>query len=141
MTPFEMDGDLVCISSAHAVPDNVATDLLTLQSQGEQEFHEFVENRLHTKETSFHEPIKKKKVTTFTCLKKESVIKSKTSKEIKVTAQRNMFGQLLMVSQAHNIDLAKVTSYPLNHFPWSLATSEGSMMKTGNRRHRNTKTA
>ncbi|GFS21250.1 hypothetical protein ElyMa_001590200 [Elysia marginata] len=41
-----------------------------------------------------------------------------------------MFGQLLMVSQTHDIDLAKVMTYPLNLFPWSLATSDRSLMKT-----------
>ena len=35
-----------------------------------------------------------------------------------------------MVSQEHNLDLSNVLMYPLNPFPWSLATSDGSLMKT-----------
>ena len=35
-----------------------------------------------------------------------------------------------MVSQEHNLDLSKVLMYPLNPFPWSLATCDGSLMKT-----------
>lgn len=41
-----------------------------------------------------------------------------------------MFGQLLMLSQTHSIDLQKVMSYPLSAFPWSLPTSDASLMKT-----------
>ncbi|GFS24133.1 hypothetical protein ElyMa_001656200 [Elysia marginata] len=69
-------------------------------------------------------------MTTFSCLNKQKNKKSNEFKRIKVKAQRNMFGQLLMVSQTHDIDLAKVITYALNLFPWSLATSDGSLMKT-----------
>ncbi|GFS05580.1 hypothetical protein ElyMa_004685200 [Elysia marginata] len=132
VNPFEVDGGLICLSSGQSVLDDLATNLVSVQHQGEQEFDNFVEKRLQSKFVSFHDPIKKKKMTTFSCLNKQKKKNKKSNefKRIKVTAQRNMFGQLLMVSQTHDIDLAKVMTYPLNLFPWSLATSDGSLMKT-----------
>ena len=49
---------------------------------------------------------------------------------IKVTAQRNVFGQLLFLTQENNIDLLKVMAYPLGPVPWSLATADGMPIKT-----------
>ena len=40
------------------------------------------------------------------------------------------FGQLLVLSRKHNIDLNKVMTYPLNPVPWALATSDEQLMKT-----------
>lgn len=130
INPFEVDGALICLSSGHAVPDNVAAKLVTVQQQGEKEFNTFVERRLQAKSTSFHDPIKKKKLITFGTLNNQKFKKSGEAKNFQTTAQRNLFGQLLMVSQENNVDLAKVMMYPLNPFPWSLATSDGSLMKT-----------
>ncbi|GFR91519.1 hypothetical protein ElyMa_000845200 [Elysia marginata] len=101
VNPFEVDGGLICLSSGQPVPDDLATNLVSVQHQGEQEFHNFVEKRLQSKVVSFDDPIKKKKMTTFSCMNKQKNKKSNEFKRIKVTAQRNMFGQLLMVSQSN----------------------------------------
>ncbi|GFR82523.1 hypothetical protein ElyMa_004100400 [Elysia marginata] len=130
VNPFEVDGGLICLSSGQPVPDDLATNLVSVQHQGEQEFDNFGEKRLQSKVVSFHDPIKKNKMITFSCLNKQKNKESNEFKRIKVTAQMNMFGQLLIVSQTHYIDLAKVMTYPLNLFPWSSATSDGSLMKT-----------
>lgn len=53
MNRFEVDGDLTCLSSGHTVPDNLATNLATVQYQGEQEFETFEEKRLQSKVISF----------------------------------------------------------------------------------------
>ena len=41
---------------------------------------------------------------------------------MKLTAQRNVFGQLLLLSQENNLDLQKVMEYPLGPVPWALGT-------------------
>ena len=63
-------------------------------------------------------------------IKKTSIICSKNKKELKIIAQRNVYGQLLMTSQEHSIDLEKLFSYPLGPVPWSLATGDGRPEKT-----------
>ena len=49
---------------------------------------------------------------------------------LKLKAQRNIFGQLLMLSQENNLDLQKVMEFPLGPVPWSLATADGMPIKT-----------
>ena len=41
-------------------------------------------------------------------LKKTETIKNKSNKEIKITAQRNDYAQLLMLAQENNINLEKL---------------------------------
>ena len=57
-------------------------------------------------------------------------MKSTKSKTIKIEAQRDVFGQHLVLSQKHNIDLKQVKTYPLSLIPWALATSDGQFLKT-----------
>ena len=49
---------------------------------------------------------------------------------MKLTAQRNVFGQLLLLSQENNLDLQKVMEYPLGPVPWALGTADGMPIKT-----------
>ncbi|GFO06442.1 hypothetical protein PoB_003294700 [Plakobranchus ocellatus] len=58
--------------------------------------------------------------------------KSKISKnqELKITAQRNMFEQVLMLFTENGLDLQNMMEFPLGPMPWALATSDGFPMKT-----------
>ena len=53
-----------------------------------------------------------------------------TKKKVKTKALRNLFGQLLVLSQEHDIDLEKVLKYPLSPVPWTMATPDGVPLKT-----------
>ena len=44
--------------------------------------------------------------------------------------QRNLFGQLLILSHEHDIDMEKVLRYPLSPTPWSLASPDDLLLKT-----------
>ena len=64
-------------------------------------------------------------------MSKTAILKtSKTKQELKLKAQRNIFGQLLILSEENNLDLQKVMEYPLGPVPWSLATADGMPIKT-----------
>ena len=63
-------------------------------------------------------------------LKKTEAIKNKSNKEIKITAQRNVYAQLLMLVQENDIDLEKLFTFPLGPVPWPLATGDGMLTKT-----------
>lgn len=41
-------------------------------------------------------------------------------------AERNIFGQLVLLSVKHDIDIESTLSFPLSPVPWSLATQDGS---------------
>ena len=119
--------DLVNLASGKKVTDEVAFDILNIDKKGEASFNEFIELRLKTKKVEFYAPLTKSK--TFSSVSK--VVKVKTSKhEVKVKVQRNLLGQLLVLSQEHEIDMEKVLKYPLSPVPWSLAASDGLPLKT-----------
>ena len=63
-------------------------------------------------------------------LKKTETIKNKSNKDIKITAQRNVYAQLLMLAQENDIDLEKLFAFPLGPVPWPLATGDGMLVKT-----------
>ena len=89
--------DLVCISSGIKLADDATETLLHLEAQGKKSFEDFVTERLVKKTVLFHYPIKRQNVITFTSLAKQTKITSSKSKTIKITAQRDVFGQLQII--------------------------------------------
>ena len=132
INPFEMyeQDCLVCLSSGLKVPQEVAQGLVKLDEIGSNEHEKFIKERLYEKEISLHAPLKKKKLKTFAVLKKTITVKNKMNKEIKITAQRNIYAQLVMIAQANEIDIEKLFAYPLGPVPWPLATGDGMLAKT-----------
>ena len=57
-------------------------------------------------------------------------VKSSENKLVKVKAERNIFGQLVLLSVENNIELEITPSYPLGLVPFSLATADGMPSKT-----------
>jgi hypothetical protein len=57
-------------------------------------------------------------------------VTSKGNKVVKIAAQRKVFGQMLVLSEEHNVSLEKALSYPLSPMPWALATPDGLPAKT-----------
>ena len=77
----------------------------------------------------FHEPIKKRNRLSFHQQALSKTIKH-NGNSISIKAQRNVFGQLVLLSVQHNISLEKSLSYELSAISWSLATADGSPLKT-----------
>lgn len=128
--PFEVEREhLVCLSSGQKLPDDIADDLLKVEEVGKSSFEMFVKDRLQDKTTKFHTPLQKTKLKTFLTVSKSTTVKSSNS-FVKIKAQRNVFGQLLVLSQEHGIDMEKVLTYPLSPVPWSLASPDGMPLKT-----------
>ena len=50
---------------------------------------------------------------------------SSQNKMTQVRAERNVFGQLVLLSLEHDLDLQLTLSFPLGPVPWSLATADG----------------
>lgn len=130
LNPFDTDREhLVCISSGQKVPEDVANDLLKVEDIGKESFEEFLETRLKNKTTKFHNPLTKSKLKTFASASKSTPIKSPMN-VVKFKAERNVFGQLLILSQEHKVDMEKVLKYPLSPVPWSLSSPDGLPLKT-----------
>ena len=99
-------------------------------SVGEEATVEFIQQRLVEKSVKFHQPMHKLKLKTFEAMAVRKQLASSKQKTVKVKAERNLLGQLLMLCQTHDVCLDKLFTYPLAPIPWSLATADGSMCKT-----------
>ena len=103
-----------------------------MDATGKALFDRFFKNRSKEKTVNFHKPLEKAKTKTSNFTEKGN--KKKKLKEDKnqltIKAQRNLFGQLLVLSQEHSEDLQKVLQNPWTPMPWRLASSDGSPLKT-----------
>ena len=131
MNPFSVEEHgLYCLSSGMPAPESVQEALLSVDTSGKAAFNTFVTERLVNKALSFHAPLKKVGLKTFAAVHKTKTVKASSNKLLQVAAQRDIFGQLMMISQENNINLQKVMCYPLSPIPWSLATPDGMPAKT-----------
>ena len=91
--PFEMTGEdspLVSLSSGLQASKQVEDDMLTLQEVGRKQHQSFIKERLVTKSTSFHAPIKRNRKQNFASLSKTTSLKTSQKQYLKLKAQRNV---------------------------------------------------
>ena len=68
---------------------------------------DFIEDRLVKKTASFFDPVEKQRLKTFTSLAKYVKLTSFEKKSKQMRAERNVFGQLVLLSFKHNISTEK----------------------------------
>ena len=57
-------------------------------------------------------------------------VKSADGTVVQLSSHNEVFGKLLLISEARPINLQKVFTYPVGPIPWSLASSIGGLVKT-----------
>ena len=112
------------------MPDELSQSLLNAESLGAQEMKSFVNKRMHTSEVGFWEPLPKMKIKMFAVLSKKAKVKSADEKLVTVSADRNLFARLLIVSRSRDINLREVLRYELSSVPCALSHTDGSLRKT-----------
>ena len=90
---------------------------------------DFIQSRQVDKSVGFHNPIKRNKLNTFAVYEVKKKLTSSQNKISKIRAERNIFGQLVLLSTEHNVDLQLTLLFPLGPVPWSLVTAEGMPTK------------
>ena len=132
INPFTIEDKdtLHYLLSGAPVPSNVAKDILMSDEIVKKAHKQFVQDRLIDKTVSFHASVKKQNLKTFANQAKISLVQGKARKNIEITAERNVFGQLVILALQHELSLERVLSYPLGPVRWALATSDGAMIKT-----------
>ena len=128
--PDHSNDSLFCLSSGKPATADVTHDLLNYASLGDQAAGSFIKDRLVDRTTKFHDPMKKLSLHTFQSMAVSKTQTTDRKKVIRVKAERNLLGQLLLLSKSHDISFNKLFSYPLGPIPWSLATADGSFIKT-----------
>ena len=134
VNPFALhtleESQLYCVSSGCPATKEVEEALLNYTTKGEEAAADFIHTRLNNKTVDFHAPMKKMKLKTFADMAVTKKIPTSKQKTVTVRAERNLLGQLLILSQSHNISFEKLFKYSLSPIPWSLATADGTLAKT-----------
>ena len=130
VNPFGVNIDidnLVSLSSAIPLNDDIATNLLTVPQRGKEYQKKFHEERLIKRNVPFHDPIKRNEIKGF-----NSMIKKNSSTKKSVDVNRDILAHLLYLSNNKGkiIDFGKALEYPLSTVPLSLCNANGSMRKT-----------
>ena len=82
------------LSSAVALPDQIASDILSVRSVGEKEGQKFRLERLSSIKVIFHDPIKRRKLQLFSNSSKKVTIEQ-NKKMNSVEVSRNILGTLI----------------------------------------------
>lgn len=130
--PFSEDAgeELLNFATGVVLPTDIAENLIESTEKGCEQMDTFVKKRLDTSEESFWDPIPNLNIKTFSTTTKKTKIKTASDKFITVSADRDLFGRLLIVSNARKVNLKEVLSYELSTVPFALAHQDGSLRKT-----------
>jgi len=119
---------LFCLSSGQPALEDVAEDLLKYVDAGNHTAADFVQSRLLSCTSKFHDRMKKMSLKTFQAMAVKCTMSSTKKKAVEVKAERNLLGRLVVTRQ--EISLQRLFEYPLVPIPWALATADGALVKT-----------
>ena len=135
MNPFDCSlgsTKLYNLSSGVPVDETSCLGILSIKGDGEKRYHDFVDSRLLSEETKFHDPLTRSKYTLFKNFSRKVNMFERSGKLKAVEVNRNVFGTLLALSARSErlIDFQKALSYPLCFVSLSLANPDGSRRTT-----------
>ena len=116
--PFDCNPDstkLYNLSSGVPVDEASCLGILSIKGDGEKRYQDFVDNKLLSEETTFHDPLTRSKYTLFrSCSRKVNMLE-RSGKLKAVEVNRNVIGTLLALSARSErlIDFQKAVSYPV----------------------------
>ena len=134
LDPFDIGielTELVNLSSGIPLPDDIAVDILSIPTKGEQLANDFKDQRLKSTRKEFHTPITRNNYKLFKTATKTVV--AKTSNAVKtIEVNRNILGKLLYISANNDkpIDFETALKYPLSPIPLSICNADGSKRGT-----------
>ncbi|CAH3155351.1 unnamed protein product, partial [Pocillopora meandrina] len=117
---YREDVPLMNLATGVVMPEEISEQLIDAQCLGEARMKLFVSKRINTNEVGFWEPMEKMNIKTFASLSKKAKVKSVDEKLVTVSADRNLFGRLLIASRSRDIDLREVLKYELDSVPCAL---------------------
>ena len=127
--PFEPSEELVSLGSGYVADESLKRDLLDAKEKGSKALVSFITDRLLTDNVGLYETLTKLRLGTFRDVQKKASVRARGSNVI-LRADRNLFARLLVIGQSRQMDLRELLTHELGLFPWSLATSDGSLAKT-----------
>ena len=129
--PFSEESDsLSNIATGVVLPTDVAERLMTSVEKGQEQMNSFIQQRLNSNDVSFWHAIPSLKIKTFSSTMKKTTIKGTNEKLVAITEDRDLFGRLLIVSNARQVNLREILCFELSSVPYSLAHTDGTLRKT-----------
>ena len=111
-------------------PKNVTDRLIAAKKIGQRHINDFIKERLETNQKRFWDPFPQLKILTFASLTKTSKAKTSEEKAVSISADRDLFGRLIIAAKSRAIDLKEVFSYELSPVTFALAHKDGSLRKS-----------
>ncbi|KAI8521965.1 hypothetical protein Bbelb_017190 [Branchiostoma belcheri] len=130
MSPEEPD--LVSLSTGNVAPPEIVKDISEAHQMGEDAYLSFRTNRLEQDppEEKFHNKLTKLKLKTFSDVSTKKMKARGNTKEIILQADRNLFRQIILISESRQLRIQDVLAHPLGPLPWPLANPDGTLRKT-----------
>lgn len=129
--PFTEESDsLSNIAAGVVLPTDVAKQLLTSTEKGQEQMKGFIEQRLNSNDVSFWNAIPSLKIKTFSSTTKKTTIKGTTEKLVAITEDRDLFGRLLIIANARQVNLREILCFELSAVPYPLVHTDGTLRKT-----------
>ena len=130
--PFDVDAleegecqPLINIISGVLLPQPMTAALVASKTTGREQLKTFISKRLDTNEASFWDTLPHGNIKTLSFMSRKKTTKSAKDKAATATADRNVFGRLLIVAKARDVNLKDVLGYELLYVPYALAHSDG----------------
>ena len=116
-------------SSGRQASVEIAKDLTNLLESGQKLVNKFVQERFVDKTVKFHATLPRSSIKTFASPNKSVAMTTSQKQTFQLKILRNLLGQLLVLSETHELDFRKVLGYSLSPVPWSLDISDGLTTK------------
>ena len=111
--------------------DSLQSALLRANSVGTDYFPKFLKKRVESSKIPLYRPLKKNKLKTIKS-KVEKKNHQVDSNNVTVTADRDMFTQMLLIQEVRKelLSIRELVKYSLGPLPLALATGDGGLQKT-----------
>ena len=120
---------LLCNIASGTVPgEDITDDLLGAHEKGFKRLNDYFKERLNTNKVGFFQAQTKLKLKTFSRIRKP-VQSKKDGKIESFSIDRELFGQLLVISKTREVNRKEIFSYELSNTPMSLSCSDGTLHK------------
>ena len=120
---------LINFASGAVMPRSAAERLINAEDLGKAQSNEFIAKRINTTEVSFWDTLPNLKIPLFGTLTKTGKVKVGDDKIISVSADRELFGRLIIAAKARDIDMKEVLTYKLSAVPFALFHTDGTLRK------------
>ena len=103
---FEESNAITGLSSGRVAPKDLQDDLLNAEDINAGQLKDFLATRIQSDETKFHDPVRKNKLETFSCLEANPI--NITNTTIAMTSDLEIFARLLGIKEKRGLSRREI---------------------------------